>query len=283
MSPNDESQSQPASACRGPGFPFIPAKLDDFGLTLAEFRLACHIARRAYSSSCTSALPLMAIVCKMNRKTLQAALKRLVGFGIVRRSNCRGKTLTLTIAPPEEWGEPRPNEALAQRRTKVSKWARCEPNPSPNHLDQTRPYKGNPSEGNPIKGESPRLSVSERITLDKELDRVEKRFAELSRTPVSEMLDQGAEWEKVKDSRLEIRAKLGLEILPDQIRTNPRQRIDRSVGTSNEGLAGQYRGLGRLASDVTAQGPGPSKPLAETFTPEGKAAAEALSELKSKL
>ena len=38
-------------------------------------------------------------------------------------------------------------------------------------------------------------------------------------------------------------------------RTNHPQRIDRSVGTANEGVAGQYRGLGRLAAAGNAPGP----------------------------
>jgi hypothetical protein len=59
---------------------FIPAWLDDAGLTTAQFRLFCHVARRGI---CFETLDNIARVCRVKRRTAQLALKHLEDTGFV--------------------------------------------------------------------------------------------------------------------------------------------------------------------------------------------------------
>jgi hypothetical protein len=123
--------------------PFIPSRLDDYGLSLAEFRLVCHVARRGI---CHEAIPNMARVCRMDVKTMKRCIKATVRLNILHRQFRKGETLILKLRPMEEW-MPSPKDTLGVKRPDTS------PISHPNHQAQTTPHKGNPIEGNPIRGE----------------------------------------------------------------------------------------------------------------------------------
>ncbi len=67
--------------------PFIPTWLDDAGLSQAEFRLYCHLCRRADNRT-GIAWPdadSIAVACKMARNTVWASLRRLEERGLIER------------------------------------------------------------------------------------------------------------------------------------------------------------------------------------------------------
>ncbi|WP_414553325.1 helix-turn-helix domain-containing protein [Anabaena sp. CCY 0017] len=67
---------------------FIHSILDDAGLSPAEFRLICHIARRGV---CYSTLAKIAEVTDMSVRTIQKTLKSLVEQGLVLKETKPGR------------------------------------------------------------------------------------------------------------------------------------------------------------------------------------------------
>lgn len=76
--------------------PFIPAWLDDAGLTAHQFRIFCRIARRGV---CHESLKNMAKGCHMKRQTAQDALAALVEINAVVKEKRFGRTSIYTLAP----------------------------------------------------------------------------------------------------------------------------------------------------------------------------------------
>jgi DNA-binding MarR family transcriptional regulator len=82
----NESQQQPTRQTQ-PGKPFVPGWLDDAGLSQAEFRLYCHLCRRADNRT-GIAWPdadSIAKVCQMARNTVWSSLRRLEERGLIER------------------------------------------------------------------------------------------------------------------------------------------------------------------------------------------------------
>ena len=149
------------------GQPFIPRQLNDYGLTLAEFRLVCHVARRGVSNE---AILNIARICRMDFKTAKRCIKTTVRLNILHREYRQGRTLILKVHPISEW-QPRPNGTLGVKRSDTP------PKRPPHQQDQTTPHKGNPIEGNPLKGETPpTLSTVDRISFEQELKRICKEL-----------------------------------------------------------------------------------------------------------
>lgn len=71
--------------------PFIPSWLDDAGLTPAQFRVYCHIARRG---ACWESLPSFARCCKMDREGVQKAIRELESKGWISKRRT-GRTMLL--------------------------------------------------------------------------------------------------------------------------------------------------------------------------------------------
>lgn len=68
--------------------PFIPAWLDDAGLSLSAFRVACHLWRRRnrQTGQCNPSARAIARACCLNRDTVWDALSEIEGAGLFRRS-----------------------------------------------------------------------------------------------------------------------------------------------------------------------------------------------------
>jgi hypothetical protein len=75
---------------------FVPAWLDDLGLTPLQFRLYCHISRRG---QCWEAAGNIAKACCVNRNSVWPALNFLVGAGLVQQERREGQTSILSIIP----------------------------------------------------------------------------------------------------------------------------------------------------------------------------------------
>ena len=97
---------------KGNAFVYISSRLDEAGLSMAEFRVLCHIARRG--ASCTSSVATMAQICRASQKTVREVLKRLVDKGFVTRLDRTGKSTVYRIG----------NTAPLPKETSGSKWKR---------------------------------------------------------------------------------------------------------------------------------------------------------------
>lgn len=139
-----------------PGKAFIPALLDDAGLTPTEFRVYFAILRRG---DCFESVPKIANRCRMHRDTVWAALKSLEARGAITKSPKPGHTTLFTALPVSFWAQPNGNEGPAETKGYPSKpggtqpltSATTQPEIRGSHPAETEGYKGNPIEGNPIK------------------------------------------------------------------------------------------------------------------------------------
>lgn len=80
---------------------FIPAALDDAGLTPHQFRVFCRIARRG---DCTESVGRIAEATRMTENTVRSALKELVGRSMITKTKRPGTTNLYEVLPPSEWG-----------------------------------------------------------------------------------------------------------------------------------------------------------------------------------
>lgn len=147
--------------------PFIPAWLDDAGLTTAEFRVVCRIARRG---RCFESLTSMAQGCRMRRPTIQRAIKRLLASCIVVAEKRTGKTTVYCLAPS-------PKGALGLGETQPKTGTRSQPERGTTHPSQKEHYKVSPSEGAPLNGEGRPLADKTDWQLAKDTERLQRQVA----------------------------------------------------------------------------------------------------------
>ena len=145
QAPDPDANSAP---CRRP---FIPAWLDEAGLTAADFRVLANLWRRAGRRGvCWPAVSSIARTCRLDLKTVWAVLRRLEAAGFLRRQkhyrNANEYVLTVWSIDPN--GTPTQPVELTQT--------------APRQLTQTAPHPIDPFgtpprysiEGTPKKGVS---------------------------------------------------------------------------------------------------------------------------------
>lgn len=82
---------------------FIPAHLDDYGLTPYEFRMYARIARRNGSSGSWESVRNMAKACQMSEQKAKEVLRFLVLAGMIDRQGRPGLTSVYRLRPVHEW------------------------------------------------------------------------------------------------------------------------------------------------------------------------------------
>ena len=129
---------------------FVHSALDDLGLTPSEFRVYCHLARRAGSGVAWPSVNSMARTCRLSPKTVRSALKSLTAQHLLTREEKAGSPTRYRITRPSEW---RPNSDPCQNipGSKVNRGDTqiYQPPPTQNRPGEGNPVQGNPSEGNP--------------------------------------------------------------------------------------------------------------------------------------
>lgn len=125
---------------------FIPAWLDDFGLSASVFRIYCHISRRG---QCYDAIPMIARVCRLNANTVKKGLRELVERKLVAKLQRSGKT---TIYRVTTGVSPRTVEVLGLESTQVSSGPRLDEGLPRRARNSPRVGQKETYEGSPIKG-----------------------------------------------------------------------------------------------------------------------------------
>lgn len=150
VSPSPDGNASPSKpAKKRDGLSFIHSSLDDAGLAPAEFRVYCHVSRRAGRYGvCTESLSNIAQHCGYCDDTTRAALKILTARRMLRRNDVPGEGVEYRLNPPAQW-LPALTPLRENRRGKKSKR-------SPAENSQANPSekitgKGIPSEGIPMK------------------------------------------------------------------------------------------------------------------------------------
>jgi hypothetical protein len=132
---------------------FIHSSLDEAGLSPAEFRVLCHIARRG---DCYATIDTIAEVCRMATNTVRKALKSLAAQSFVRATRRDGQTTLHRLTPVSDWKpyaktSPLPKDGRATKRTQDTPTKPIEDTPTKRDTQSISP-EGNPSKAIPIKG-----------------------------------------------------------------------------------------------------------------------------------
>lgn len=175
--------------------PFIPRTLDDFGFTPAQYRIVCRVARRG---DCFESIQSMAACCKLSVKTVKSVIRTLTNCGVFEKKPRQGQTSIFRLAPYSQWRPPSPRDTPGANRPAT------QPKGHPGYPVQNTSHKGNPIEGNPVKGEqSPparkreswqllrdEKALKERIEAERESVKPDKAMIESLRGQLSEVKNE---------------------------------------------------------------------------------------------
>lgn len=136
---------------------FVHSMIDDAGLSANEFRVYCHIARRAGAGLAFPSGDSIAEVCRMNKKTVWTVLASLEERKMVTRRNRKGTSNAYVLTTPDEWSRVLdrvdPIEGVTQNRYHPVDPKEVPP-PDPKEVPLRISTEGNPHEGNPERGEA---------------------------------------------------------------------------------------------------------------------------------
>ena len=82
---------------------FIHSTLDDYPLTAQQFRVYCHVLRRAGERGCFETVPNMAKFVYLNPKTVRESLKFLTTNNMIVANFRPGKTTIYNCTSPKDW------------------------------------------------------------------------------------------------------------------------------------------------------------------------------------
>jgi DNA-binding MarR family transcriptional regulator len=131
---------------------FVHSALDDLGLSPAQFRVYCHLARRANAGSgiegsAWPAVSEIARLCRLHEDTVRAALRWLAAHRLLTRERRPGATGVYRLTAASHWLRPNPSES----DTPPSVSGDTPPNPMEDHPSEKRGDEGDPFEGYPLK------------------------------------------------------------------------------------------------------------------------------------
>jgi hypothetical protein len=138
----------PQSAQRQQTVVFIHSTLDDYGLSPAQFRVFCHISRRAGKGFAYPAVESMARICQLHPHTIRKSLKALVKYRLLHCTPRPGKTSLYRVNPPALWQPSgRPKENRAENDTPP-----LQHEGGPTQMNDGEPSENQGAEGFPLKG-----------------------------------------------------------------------------------------------------------------------------------
>jgi hypothetical protein len=129
---------------------FIHAALDERGLSASEFRVFCHVARRAGNGVCFASVPNMAAVCQLHPQTIRDALKNLTNLSMIGVTHRPGQSSEYKIIPESEW-QPYRKEYPTEKDTGVSVSVGTPTKPMEGDPTEKDVDEVNPSEVTPFK------------------------------------------------------------------------------------------------------------------------------------
>ncbi|MEM9213954.1 MAG: hypothetical protein AAGD25_06365 [Cyanobacteria bacterium P01_F01_bin.150] len=101
---------------------FIPAALDDYPLNANEFRVFCHISRRAGTDrGCFESIAKTASHCRMNEKTARAAIHAMQKGNLLSLEQRPGKSTIIHPNHFEAWVSPEEFISLKQEARSTTK------------------------------------------------------------------------------------------------------------------------------------------------------------------
>jgi hypothetical protein len=148
---------------------FIHSELDDYGLTLVEFRVYARLARRCGKAAAYESVPNMARAFGVKDRTVQRALKLLISARLIVAKPRPGFSTIYTLLPFSAWLPADSLDALRAQIAKPPKPEKADPvvtqgpgvtgdtgaggvvTQGPGVVVTSGPEEGSPSEGSPPK------------------------------------------------------------------------------------------------------------------------------------
>lgn len=149
--------------------PLIPRWLDDANLSVAEFRILCHLWRRAGKQGrCWPGVASIAKTCRLNEKTAWKALKKLEANKLLRREKRVRNSNEYHLAVPPKEGAAQTTESHQSEGCQSLHNEPCQSNRSEgyqsHHSGQCQSLHSERREGNPKDG-SPTKVTQRRIPM----------------------------------------------------------------------------------------------------------------------
>jgi Helix-turn-helix domain len=133
---------------------FIHSKLDDYGLSPSNFRVYCHIVRRANNGVAWPSISSAARVCRLHPQTVRKALAELTRRVFLTRHPRLGATTQYRLTKPSEWVSVGRTDCDPSRADAAPLSSEASPTNSINHS----PYESDICKGNPLK-ENPSKAI----------------------------------------------------------------------------------------------------------------------------
>ena len=137
----------------------LSSKLDDAGLSSAEFRVYAHISRRAGRGVAFPKIESIASTCRLNCDTVRKSLKTLNDRGMISRKERPGMTTEITLTEPGKWLHPSGNEG-APSFAPLGNEGRA---PLGNEGRLRRPIEGDPLKETHLRNKAREMRASEKL------------------------------------------------------------------------------------------------------------------------
>lgn len=82
---------------------FVPAAVDDMGLSVSAYRMYCHFLVKAGAGQYRESIDRIAETCNMNRKTAYKALEELEQHRLVNVERSPGMLSVFSLTKENEW------------------------------------------------------------------------------------------------------------------------------------------------------------------------------------
>jgi hypothetical protein len=82
---------------------FVHSDIDDLGLSLYEFRIYAHIARRAGDGECFPSISAIAKHCKCSEDTARETIQHLINYKLISREDRPGTSPLYRLTSSKEW------------------------------------------------------------------------------------------------------------------------------------------------------------------------------------
>jgi hypothetical protein len=147
-----DSTNPPESRQPKDGLSFIHSSLDDYGLSPSEFRIYCHVNRRAgRPGKCSESLKNIAEHCQYCPDITRDALRRLTSLKILRLNYIKGHGNEYRLNPPREWAPVAIDLPLGKNTRGIKSEGGPRKKSEGDPLEKVLP-KGIPREGIPYEG-----------------------------------------------------------------------------------------------------------------------------------
>jgi hypothetical protein len=82
---------------------FVHSDIDDLGLSIYEFRIYAHIARRAGDGECFPSILAIAKHCRISEDTVRETIQHLIAYKLISREDRPGTSPLYRLTSSKEW------------------------------------------------------------------------------------------------------------------------------------------------------------------------------------